>query len=359
MRKILERYIAKTLFQATGMAALVIISILILITMLGELKNVGQGDYGLFEAAAYVFMKMPNLLYQFSPLLVLLGCVIGLNTLSTYRELSIMRASSFSSWQIIRTVLFAALLMIMGITLVGEYIGPSLSYKAETRKENAQHGGQAVVTSAGVWLHVENNFINIRHVVGQQLLQDVSSYEFDQQQHLLAAYFARTLQEEAGKWTMHDVTRTTFTYGATVHTKSETFTTLPWKLKFNPTLLRVGMVDPEEMSLPRLADFYHYLENNQLQANEYKYNFWQRIFQPLSSTVMVFLAVPIVLGSRERSTLGRRILGAILAGFAFFILNALLGQLCIVFQLPTIAAAALPPLLFGAVGLVYTRRSLN
>ncbi|VVC75797.1 Lipopolysaccharide export system permease protein LptG [Aquicella siphonis] len=356
MIKILDRYIAKTIMLATGMAALVITSLLLIMSLLAEAKSIGEGDYGFGQAVIYVLMKLPNDLYHFSPLLVLLGSIVGLSIMSSYRELAVMRASGFSIRQIIKSVLAAALVLILFLSLAGEWIAPGLSYKAVMRKENAKNAGQAVVTASGIWFHIDDNFIHVQRVVGRQLLNGVTWYQFDNDHRLQAAYFAKSLTLQDNEWRMHDVVKTSF---YTNRTKSQVFTELPWELKLNSNLLNVGLVDPNEMSLSKLIKFIRYLKQNGLQANEYQFTLWQRVFQPLASLVMIFLAIPFVLGALSTSTMGWRIVVGILAGFAFFILNAMLGQLCVVYQIPALFAAFLPPLLFAALGVLLLKKLIR
>lgn len=356
MTTILGRYIAKVIIVATGLSTLIITGVVFLITLLGELKNIGEGDYSAGQAIFYVFLRLPNELYKFSPMLILLGSIIGLSILSSHKELAVMRASGFSIRKIIFSALSAALLLTLLISFVGEWVAPNLSYKAEVSKENAKNAGQAVVTSAGVWLHVDNNFIHVRHVVGRHLFEDVTRYQFDNQHHLLAAFYAKTLTLQNNEWQMYDVLKTSF-YNE--QTKSEFFPQLDWSLKFNPNLLNIGLVEPNEMSLPKLSKFAHYLKQNGLQATEYQYEFWHRVFQPFASLIMIFLAIPFVLGTLSTSTMGWRIVVGIMTGFAFFISNAFLGQLCVVFQLPTILAASLPLVAFTLFGIFLSNRIIR
>ncbi|SRR5579885_1246947 len=356
MIKILQQYIMKTIIGATAMSALVIIGVLFLMNMLGELKNIGQGDYGLGQAFLYVLLRMTSVVYQFSPLLILLGCIVGLSLLTSHNELAVMRASGFAIRKIITSVLGAAIVMILAISIAGEWLGPGLSYKAEVRKENAQNAGQAVVTAAGVWFHIDNNFIHIQHVVGRQLLEGVTRYEFDDKHHLLVAYYAKSLSFQDSQWKMHDVVKTIF---LNERTKSYSYKEALWDLKLNTNLLNVGLVDPNEMSLPRLMKFVRYLEQNGLQASEYRFDFWQRVFQPLASLVMIFLAIPFVLGALRTSTMGWRIVVGIMTGFVFFILNSFFGQLCVVYQIPTLIAAIFPPIIFALFGVILSNRLIR
>lgn len=356
MLKILDRYLAKTIINATMLTGVIIAAILFIMSLLAEFKSLGTGDYGFMSAVYYVVLRMPLSLYQFSPMLVLLGSIMGLSVLSTHRELAVMRASGFSLRQIISSVFTAALLMIFVVSLIGELTGPALSRKAEINKENAENAGQAVVTSAGVWLHVDNNFIHIDRVVNQQLLEGVTRYEFDDNHRLLTAYFANTMKDENNQWMMHDAVKTTF---ANERSSSASFVSMPFSLEFNRHLLDVVMQEPSEMTLSRLMKFSRYLEENGLQSSQYRFEFWSRLFTPFASLVMIFLAVPFVLGAFQQSALGWRLVVGVMTGFAFFIMDAFLGQLCIVYQVPPMLAALIPIIIFGAIGLVLAKNLLT
>ncbi len=356
MIKILQRYIIKTTILATCLSAFIMTGVLFLMTLISELKHMGEGDYSFNQALIYVLLRLPNELYQFSPLFILLGSIIGLSILSSHRELAVMRASGFAVRQIIMSVLSAALLLVLMISIAAEWVGPRLSYKAEVRRENARNAGISVVTAAGVWFHIDDNFIHVQQVVGRQLLEGVTRYQFNNKHQLQAAYYAKTLSFQDNQWIMKDVVKTSF---YPERTKSQSFPQTPLNLKLNQNLFNGGLVNPNEMSLPKLSKYIHYLEQNGLQSSEYEYDFWQRLFQPLASLVMIFLAIPFVLSTLSAATLGWRIVIGIMTGFAFFILNALLGQLCVVYQLPTPLAALLPPFLFAIIGVLLSNRLIR
>jgi lipopolysaccharide export system permease protein len=110
-------------------------------------------------------------------------------------------------------------------------------------------------------------------------------------------------------------------------------------------------VEPDEMTLPRLVSFADYLKENGLQSSQYRFEFWERLLTPLASLVMIFLAIPFVLGAFSQSALGWRLMLGVMAGFVFFIMNAFLAQLCIVYQVPPLLAAFIPILIFAFLGL--------
>jgi lipopolysaccharide export system permease protein len=242
------------------------------------------------------------------------------------------------------------------VSLVSELIAPHLSYQAEVRKESALHSGQTVVTAAGVWFHIDNNFIHARQVIGRELLKEVTRYQFNHQQQLQTAYFAKALLFQHHEWIMYDVLKTTFSPG---HTHSELLPQVSLELKFNPNLLNVGLTEPSEMTLPKLITFVHYLKQNRLQSSEYQYEFWRRLLQPIASLIMVCLAMPLVLHTVNPTPWGWRILVGIIVGLAFYIVNELLGRLCVVYQLPAVLAALLPLVIFSFLGFFLSRQDTH
>ncbi len=354
--KTIQRYIAESVLVSTLLVFLVVLALSFVVGLLKELHDIGIGEYGFGHAAYYVVLQLPHTLYQFSPLLVLSGGVLGLGLLSASHELMAMRVAGASVWRIIGGVVSAALVMIVAMALIGELLGPQAEHLAEKNKSSAMSNGQAVATRSGIWIHAGNNFLHIKRIVGHHHLEGVTRYEFDDQHHLLASYYANTLNLVNDQWQSANVVKTTFKND---RTQSEQFANAIWNLALSPTLLNVGVQEPESMSLPKLHDYSRSLEKNHTQAGSFQLEFWQRIFQPLAILTMILLAVPFVLAAPRSMNVGKRMLLAIVVGFIFYILASLIGQFSIVFQFPPLVAALLPILLFAGGGyLVMVKMSI-
>ncbi len=345
--KMLDRYIAKTVMAATMLVLLATTGLTFIITLLEELKDVGSGDYGIIQALFHVILEMPHSLYQFFPMIMLLGGVLGLGMLSTHQELIVMRTAGVSTHRITRAVFAAAFVVILIATGVGEWLSPLGNHFASVRKQSEQNGGQAVATLSGVWMHEGNNFLNIRRVVGLHHLEDVTRYQFNANHQLLAAYYIKSLDLVHGKWVLHDVVKTSFAHN---QTETQTMAKASWDLALNPNLLNVGVIEPAEMSLATLHEYARHLTQSGLQASDFQFEFWKRVFQPLTTLVMILLALPFVMRSSRSVTTGWRILFGVALGFGFYILNAFLGQFSVVFQLSPFVAAIFPTVFFGVIG---------
>ncbi len=354
MISILQRYIAKSVLISTMLVILVVSGLGFFINLLGELKDIGIGDYGFTQALLHTVLLMPYTLYQFFPMLVLVGGVMGLGVLASNRELIVMRTSGVSIVRILTAVLCAAFFLIVFATVVGEYLAPHANYIANKRKDSAQSGGQAVATASGVWVHEGNNFLHIEKVNGLEHLSGVTRYEFNAQHQLLATYYAKNVDYVArGEWQLHNVVKTTFVGDKAVSQQSANGV---WSLSLNPNLLNVGIVAPEEMSLPRLLKYSKHLVENKTQASSFQFEFWKRVIQPLMTLVMILLAVPFVFAAPRVKTMGWRIVFGVMVGFIFYLLNAMLGQVSVVYDISPFFAAILPTVVFAIIGYVLLMR---
>lgn len=345
--KIIQRYIAQGVLVSTLLVFLVVLALSLIVGLLKELHDIGVGEYGFWHAVYYVILQLPHTLYQFSPLLVLSGGVLGLGLLSSSHELIAMRVAGASINKIMAGVVSAALVMIFFMMLLGELLGPSADYLAEKNKSSAMSNGQAMATQSGIWVHEGANFLHIDRVLGHRHLEGVTRYEFDDQHHLLASYYAQTMDLVNGQWQLYDLVKTTFKKN---QTQSVQYALGTWDLTLSPALLNVGVLEPEAMSLMKLNKYSRSLEKNHLPASSFQLEFWQRTFQPFAILTMLLLAVPFVFAAPRSMNVGRRMLLAIIVGFIFYVVAALLGQLSIVFQFPPVIAALLPILLFGGAG---------
>lgn len=336
---ILSRYISKTITSTIFIVALVLLGIEIFIEFTREFPSIGTGDYNFVQVLRYVPMMLPQDIYQLFPMAGLLGGLLGLGILTSNNELVVMRASGLSiseiMWIVFKTSLFLAVFML----LVGEVLAPIAQKNALAKKLEAMSSGQTLVTNKGVWMHNNNNFIHIDSITPEMHAKDILRYKFDNDSNLQLASFAKEGFYNDGVWTFKDISETKFLKNKTV---SKTFTTQNWDIDINPRLSGLKNIDPEQKSLPELYKYTQYREKSGLNANRYKFVFWQRIFQPLSIIVMILLSVPVIFGFLRTKAMGFRMIIGASVGFSFHIINQFVCQLTIAYGLPSILTALLP-----------------
>ena len=102
---ILHRYIARTVVVSILLVMVMVLALSFFIGLLTEFQDIGVGDYGFSEAIIHAVLRLPADLYQFFPMVALLGGVLALGLLTQHQELTIMRASGVSLKKMIEGVL--------------------------------------------------------------------------------------------------------------------------------------------------------------------------------------------------------------------------------------------------------------
>jgi lipopolysaccharide export system permease protein len=346
--QIITKYLIKTVTTYILLVVLLLLGIQAFIEFTKEFPNIGTGNYGIWQMLAYVPLMLPSEIYQFFPMAGLLGTTLGLGLLASHSELIIMRSVGMSQLAITSGVLKAALLLTLVMVLLGEVVAPVAQRIAITNKTIALSGGQTLMTHQGVWVHKNNNYVHINRVLADQhLLEGATRYQFDANNKLVLASFAKTAKYQNGQWIFYDVTQTNFTDKALTNVYSHE---QHWGFTWDPQLLGLSSVDADQKSLIELHDYIHFSHQNGMEARHYEIIFWQRIFQPLAVLVMIILAAPFVFGPLRAANTGLRLLAGVMVAFGFYIFNEFVGPLSIVYQIPPFIAALLPAILFGSVG---------
>ncbi len=116
-------------------------------------------------------------------------------------------------------------------------------------------------------------------------------------------------------------------------------------------------IDSGERSIPQLYSYIKYLHYSGLRANKYEFLFWQRVFQPLATLVMILLAIPFIFGPLRTVPMGLRIIAGAVTGLGFYIINQFTGPIAVVYQLSPLVVAIMPTLLVTALGIVLLLRA--
>lgn len=344
---ILDRYIARNIIVATLLALLVLIGMQSFMLFVAELRDIGVKNYGLLQALIYVPLQLPSSVYAFFPIAGIIGCLMALGRLASNSELIVMRAAGVSIAKITWAVLKTGILMLIVMTLIGEWLAPAAQHKGQMRKTIAMSGGQTLNTMQGTWVRDGNNFIYIHQILPNGKLQNITRYEFAANHHLILASYAQTGTYQDGQWIFNNVDESSL---AKDHISSNHYPQQKWNVTFNPKLLRMATLDSGQLSLPHLYHYIQYLKTTDQASSKTQFAFWQRMFQPIATLIMICLGVPFVFGPLRTVTMGLRILAGIVVGFGFYMLNQFFGPLSMVFQLPPLLAAALPAVLFAVGG---------
>jgi lipopolysaccharide export system permease protein len=327
---------------------------------IGEVNDVGTGQYTLSKAVVYVLLTVPRRGYQFFGYASLIGGLMGMGMLAGSGELTALRAAGLSKLRICVSVIFALTALTLVVMVMGETIGPRGEQKAEALAMTAKAKDVSIGKGGSLWARDGGNVINAKHGrtrvtngVTNVELQDVRVFEFTPEGQLSAMSLAKTATHSADEWTFHDVRRTEFSDSTATST---TQTQAHWQSALDPNVLAVSMIHPEYLAATDLARNIDYMRRNQQDASSYQIAYWGRIFYPLNVLVLAFCAVPFAFGTLRTGGLGKRLfLGMALAISYYFFQHAVVNMGA-VYNFNLALANALPSLLLAAMALVYFRR---
>ncbi|MCI0997433.1 LPS export ABC transporter permease LptG [Pseudomonas sp. ICMP22404] len=349
----LDRYIGSSVFMAILAVLGIILGLATLFAFIDEMSDVSD-TYTLADVASYVLLTAPRRLYDMLPMAALIGCLIGLGSLASNSELTIMRAAGVSVGRIVWAVMKPMLVLMLVGVLIGEYVAPATENTAQANRSLAQGGGDAQSAKHGLWHRQGDEFIHINSVQPNGILYGVTRYRFDEQRHMLSSSFAKRAQFAEDHWQLSDVTTTLF------HEKNTEVVASPqerWDVAISPQLLSTVVMAPESLSITGLWGYIHYLADQGLNNGRYWLAFWVKVLQPLVTAALVLMAISFIFGPLRSVTLGQRVFTGVLVGFTFRIAQDLLGPSSLVFGFSPLFAVLVPTGVCALAGLWLLRRA--
>jgi len=351
--RLLEGYIGRTVAGHIVGVMLVLLAIYFFSGMVAELRQIGKGEYDFAAAMLYSLMLLPRQAYELFPLVALLGTMLGLGALANTSELTVMRAAGVSVRRILLATLKMGLVLAALATLLGEVVAPPLEKEAKLARAQALAENFSVNTSEGLWARDGRTYINIRRLFADGRASGVSLYRFGDAHELKSVVAAHTAVYHEGEWLLEQVTVNRIEPDGV---STQRHQTLRWSSALNPALINLVAVKPEYLSVWDLRGYLSYMEDNGLEARQYRLALWKRLLAPLVTAGMVLLAVPFVLGSLRTVSIGQRILVGTLIGIGFYLFNAVFNQIALVYAVPPSLASMLPTMVVYALWAVMMRR---
>lgn len=351
---ILDRYLGRIILQYTLITMLVLIGLFTFVNFLDQLSSLGQGNYNLTAAITYVTLIIPRTIYELFPMAALLGTVIGLSLLANDSELIVMRSSGMSMAQITAAALKIGGVLVIAAILIGEVVSPYTETQAQRGRAEALQQGIKQQTNSGLWMRDAQTFVNIKEVLPDLTLLGVKIFDVGDDHQLHALSTADSGSFKGDHWQLSKVKQTLI--DAEQGTKIVHTDTLKWTSEVTPQILSVFLVKPDQLSFMQLNRYINHLSANQQQTNPYKLAFWNKIMLPLSTAVMVMLAIPFVFASLRSGTLGRSLFIGIMLGIGFYVANKGFGYIVLVYGLPPMLGATAPVVAFLLLAIVMIRK---
>jgi lipopolysaccharide export system permease protein len=349
----MERYIAASVLRATVLTLLTVLGLLVFFDFIESVEAVGQGDYGLAAAVLIALSAAPRYAFEVLPIAALLGSLLGLGGMAGHGEIGAMRAAGMSLRQVVMAVIKAGMLLMVVVFVVGEFLTPAVERFSQRLKAEVLSEQVSLTSEYGFWARDGLGFINVRRVVPGGRLEDVYMYEMSPAGELQLAARAESAEYRDGRWVLERLrqSRLSENHVLTREVDQATLDSL-----VDPALLEVAALEPAMLPVWGLNEYIDYLKGNGQSAVAYEVAFWNKIFTPLSILAMLFLAIPVVLGSSRTVGIAQRIFVGAFVGAGFHLLTRGFSYVALVYEVQPVIATGVPLLLFGTAGVVLLRR---
>ncbi|MBL6986120.1 MAG: LPS export ABC transporter permease LptG [Methylobacter sp.] len=340
---VLTGYIVREILKGSFIAVLLLLTLFNLFTFSDQLKDLGKGSYGLKEIFYYLALTSPTVFYELMPASALLGSLFILGAMGNNRELIAMQAAGLSVMGIIRAVMLAGAILVFIAIMVGEFVAPTAERTARIMKVTAQNEQVVMGGKYGLWLREGKKFINVRTIQDDGNLADISIYELDDQRHLLHSTHAEKAAFQGNQqWKLERIKQSNISMQQmTASSQNEQI----WQSSVAPDLLKIVVVNPNNLSMYDLAMYIDFLKDNHQKSHDFELAFWGRVVNPLIVFVMLLVSAPFVIGVKRGVNVGGRMMIGVVIGMGFNIIDKIVGHIGLIYDLN-------PPLMAFAPSLI-------
>jgi len=358
MISILDRYIGRSVIAGTAMVLVVLLGLLTVIQVFDGINQIGKAQYTVSTMLTLLVLQLPSRIYEVFPIATLIGATAGLSLLALNYELVAIRAGGVSLNRIIVSVLKVAAIFVVIAVILGEWVVPITGNLAERTRAEALNSGLQQ-RQAGIWFRDGADFISIEEVLPDLTLRNIRIYRFNDDGKLVMQRQASQAWRQGGTWWLRGIKETLLdeTRVRTQQQEAE-----PWNTKLTPELVGVFTVRPQFMSSWSLYRYIGHLQMNQQDTRQYRQALWSKVLMPVSTVIMLLLAIPFVFGQIRSGGLGQRIFIGIMLGLFYGLMQGglgyygIIGHLGVLYGLPPFVSAALPGFIFLFLAIFLIRR---
>lgn len=324
------------------MAAL--LAIYVIIESFDKARYLGQGlSTGLL--VEYMLLKIPFMIAEFMPIIVLVASSLYLIELSRHHEVVAIRAAGLGINKVLMPLLSVATLAAGLSFAIGEWVTPLTNQRLDNienvhiqHKQSHAHGIQ--------WLKDGHRFFRLKALQGDHFA--MTMLETDERGNWLRRIDAASATHRHNQWQLSDV-----------HI-SVPATDQGMQMQALQSMTIASTIGPETADLPKpghmqFLELYHYIDELKqagLSSGSYTYALHRKLAAPFACLLMVLLASALCLhtGSRN-SNASWGLVTAISLGLLFYVIGNAGHLLAGSERMPAAYAAWLPSLVFGGMGL--------
>lgn len=301
--RILSRYFLAEFLKIFGICQISIYTIFLLIDFIRKIDNFIEAGVSRGTIFTYFLYKTPFIVIQMTPVASLLSVIILFCLMKRSNEITALRASGFSIFQISKPIITASLFIALGVFLFSETLIPYTSSKSNEiwaiqvkKRDPTRFYGKSQI-----WYKGEDAIYWIRHFDSKhKTMESPSFYFFDRAFRLVKRIDARQCVWEGSRWNAKEgiIQERDGEGGYSLEKFAQRHVDIPE----TPEIFMRTEKKPEEMSYWQLKAWAERVRREGYDDSRYQVDLHVKFALPLVSLILVFTGIPVALGMQRGGT---------------------------------------------------------
>lgn len=349
---ILARYISGELVKMLLLSVCAFIAIYLVVDVFQGIRMIMDHKPAVQLIFKLYLLKVPNIVSQVIPVVVLLSTIITLGLLSKNSEVVAMKSSGISLYSIVFPVLVISIAVSFLSFFSNEYILPYTNRmvkfieRVDIRKETPKR----LFKQDKIWYRSENAIYNIQFFNPEtNTLKGIVIYYIGDGFKLTKRLEAREAKWDGTAWIFYDAIENVFNNDGITGNSYKKITV---KLPESPDVLKTEERVAEEMGFRELKAYIKRLKGEGYDSSRLVVDLYSKLSYPFTSFIMAFLGIPFALKSGRSGGFALGVFISVLIGFGYWLVMSISLSLGRVEALPPLIAAWGANVIFGLIGVL-------
>jgi lipopolysaccharide export system permease protein len=351
--KLLTRYVLKEFLKIFLLSSIALVSIYLLIDFFEKVRVFLKYKPELVNIVEYFSYQIPKIVYDTTPVAILLSTLITFGTFSKNNEITALKSAGISPYKTALPVLgISALLGLILLYANTDLIPSGIKHAEFIRSVSIEKRGEfSYFRQNKIWFRTENHILfNVQLIdPDRHKILGIGIYKLSDSFALKEEIDARELVYEKSNWYLISGIRRRFLGGGEIQT--ETFEKEKIDLDKSPEDFKQIGIQEDQLKYDELKNYVKKLSAEGYITTRYWVDLDGRIAFPMVNIIMAIIAIPFGMKNDQRSGGISKGIGISLAiGFSYWIIYAISTSLGHNGTIPPLLSAWISNLLFLAVG---------
>ena len=367
--RVITRQFTKEILLSTLFVLVALVALFAFFDLIGQLDDVGR-NRTMLQAVLLTVLIFPERIYEVMPLAALLASVYTMSRWAATSEFTVLRVAGMSPVSLAKSLLIPGVVLVGCTYLFGEFLAPPAARYTTEVKAMGSHSATLNVRgyNSGVWIRdvfedssgkKMSRYINVKSLVAGKNGETGGwrLFEIDSEGRLRLFIQSESASFIEGEgWMLHNVLRTEYPLISREETEPTTkrVTVQPMpdfllRSSLGPDILGVMTVKPEKMSMRDLNRYILHLKKNNQKSAQYEVAFWNKVFYPLATLVMLALSMPFAYMNARSGGMAIKMFVGIILGISFYAMNNVFSYLGVLNTWPPILVCLVPTIVMSII----------